>query len=248
MTPKNLLYAGDSPAGGPANYLLAMIGSLKGIRLTHVPPGRPVTPSLLKKNFHGFILSDYSRRDLSLQAEKSIVRQVREKNAGLLMVGGWGSFSGPFGRWSGSLIEDLLPVKCHKTDDRVNLAEGLLIRETKKHPMFRGLSFDDSPVLIGLNAVQARKGSLTLLEALPMKNRKGKVSVSSKAYPLLVLHGDRLKRTAALTTDLAPHWCGGWVDWGTRRLKLPVTPAFGVEVGHKYAAFGQSLLRWLVGL
>ncbi|MBU3759493.1 MAG: hypothetical protein FGM27_06130 [Candidatus Omnitrophica bacterium] len=241
----HLLYAGDSPAGGPANYLLALIAGLGDVRLTHVPPGRKLKPSLLARSYDGFIFSDFSRGDVPLASEKAVAEQVNN-GAGLLMVGGWGSFSGPFGSWKGSLIEDLLPVRCQKNDDRINLAEGLLIREARRHPMFRGLNFDDSPVLIGLNAVKARKESVTILEALPMKNKKGKVSVSSRGYPLLVLHADPARRTAALTTDLAPHWCGGWVDWGKRRLKLPVTDAFGVEVGHKYAAFGQSLLRWLL--
>lgn len=246
MATRHLLYAGDSPAGGPANYLLALIATLPDVRLTHVPPGQKLKPSLLARRYDAFILSDFSRADLPSASEKALAGQVKE-GAGLMMVGGWGSFAGPFGRWQGSAVEKLLPVECLRKDDRRNVSAGLLIREDFRHPMFKGLSFSESPVLCGLNEVRARRGSRTVLSAAAMENRAGKVSVSRRTvYPLLVVDGDPDKRIAALTTDLAPHWCGGWVDWGTRRRKLPVTPAFGVEVGEKYIAFGRALLRWLV--
>lgn len=248
MTAKNLLYAGDSPAGGPANYLLAMIAALKGVRLTHIPPGQKLSASLLHRKYDAFILSDFSRQDLPKDAEELLVRQVSAHGAGLLMVGGWGSFSGPFGRWSGSKVEELLPAACLKKDDRRNFSAGMLIREKKRHAMFRGLSFAESPALCGLNEVKVKPEGLCVLSASPMKNNRGRVSLSKREFPLLVVHRDPAKRTAALTTDLAPHWCGGWVDWGLKRRFLPVTPAFGVEVGEKYIAFGQSLLRWLLAL
>ncbi len=248
MKKKTLLYAGDSPAGGPANYLLAMIATLKGVSLTHIPPGQTLAPSVLEKKFDGFILSDFSRKDLPAESEKRLAQQVKENGAGLLMVGGWGSFSGPFGKWSGSRVEELLPVACLKKDDRRNISSGMLIREKAKHPMFRGLSFQSSPVLCGLNEVKLKKNALCLLSAVPMKNSKGRVRLAAPEFPLLVVERDPGKHIAALTTDLAPHWCGGWVDWGSKHLKLPVTPAFGVEVGDAYVRFGVSLLRWLIRL
>ncbi len=246
MKIKKLLYAGDSPAGGPANYLLAMIATLKGVSLTHIPPGRKLTSGILREKFDAFILSDFSRADLPAESEKILAAQVRENGAGLLMVGGWGSFSGPFGKWSGSRVESLLPVECLKRDDRINVSAGMLIREKAKHAMFKGLSFQASPALCGLNEVKLKKNSRCLLSAVPMKNSNGKVRLMSREYPLLVVDGDPVKRAAALTTDLAPHWCGGWVDWGSKHLKLPVTPLFGVEVGDQYVRFGVSLLRWLL--
>jgi len=61
-----------------------------------------------------------------------------------------------------------------------------------------------------------------------------------------VLNPEKGLRTAALTTDLAPHWCGGWVDWGARRRALPVTAEFGVEVGDLYVRFVRQLIQWLL--
>ena len=105
----------------------------------------------------------------------------------------------------------------------------------KKHPMFRGLSFKNPPVICGLNQIEPRKGSVVILAA--------KRIVDKKEFPLLVL--DSNKRIAALATDLAPHWCGGMVDWGTKRLKLRVKDKIWIEVGNRYAQFVSNLIRWL---
>jgi uncharacterized membrane protein len=207
-----------------------------------VPPAEKIRASLLRKKFDAFIFSDFSRANLQKEAEQRIADQVRE-GSGLLMVGGWGSFSGPFGKWKGSEIEALLPVSCALSDDRVNLASGLIVRRVRDHQILSGLSWKEPPVLIGLNRVTPKRGAEVLLSAAPLVSKGSKISLSPRAYPLLVV--DRDHRRAALTTDLAPHWCGGWVDWGRKRKYFPVTPDFGVEVGFLYARFVGSLLRWL---
>ena len=60
-------------------------------------------------------------------------------------------------------------------------------------------------------------------------------------------------RTAALATDLAPHWVGPLVDWGTENHPSPscggrvAAQAGGgsdVEVGSHYAQFVYQLLAW----
>lgn len=66
------------------------------------------------------------------------------------------------------------------------------------------------------------------------------------AVPLLVVderssqHPDRAYRTVAYTSDLVPHWCGGIVDWGSRRVALST----GNEVSDGYVRFVTSLIRW----
>jgi len=50
-------------------------------------------------------------------------------------------------------------------------------------------------------------------------------------------------RTAALATDVAPHWCGGLVDWGDRRLVRQVGGG-RIEVGNWYAELFRNLLVW----
>jgi uncharacterized membrane protein len=63
--------------------------------------------------------------------------------------------------------------------------------------------------------------------------------------PLLVVgtHGEG--RTAALMTDLAPHWVGGLVDWGDgERVKAQAPGSWQIEVGNHYAQLVANLLIW----
>ena len=230
-----ILYAGDSAVGGPANYLLAALRRLK-VRVTHVPPGKILTPRLLRKRYGAILLSDFSRKDTPAASQKAIARQVKA-GTGLLMVGGWGSFNGPYGKWKGSLVEKLLPVSCIAGDDRMNFPSGAWIGEKRKHPMFRGISFKNPPVICGLNRVRVKKNRRVVLTA----RRAG------KEFPLLVIDRDPGRRVAALTTDLAPHWSGGLVDWGTKRMMLPVRGKIRIEIGDLYYAFVSRLLTWLGG-
>lgn len=235
-----VFYAGDSPAGGPANYLLAILRRAKA-KVTHLPPGKPLKRSYLKNQFDLIILSDYSRSQAGQEGEIAIAAQVI-KGAGLLMIGGWGSFSGPFGKWSGSVIEDLLPVSCLKKDDRINFSSGAWITAGEKNAL-KSFSFRPSPVLCGLNIVKPKKFSRVALNAQPLvASGKRGLKLSSKKYPLLVFSTGKI-RSAALTTDLAPHWCGGLVDWGTKRLKLPVAGSIQVEIGDQYVRFVETILR-----
>ena len=61
--------------------------------------------------------------------------------------------------------------------------------------------------------------------------------------PLLVIGQHGRGRVAALATDVAPHWVGGFVDWGDRRITQDVGDGF-VEIGNWYAAFFRNLLVW----
>lgn len=212
--------------------MLAVLNRV-GIPYSHVPPGRPLRAT----NFDAFILSDYSRKDLSARAEAAIVERV-EGGAGLLMIGGWGSFSGPFGGYRDSRIEKLLPVSCRKSDDRTNFPGGASLLVKHPHEMFAGLSFQNPPVICGLNSVAPKPGARVVLEAKRLRD--------GARYPLLIVDRNPAKRVAALTTDLAPHWCGGLVDWGGHPLKLGVDDLRSVEVGRSYVRFVSSLIRWLV--
>ena len=61
--------------------------------------------------------------------------------------------------------------------------------------------------------------------------------------PLLVVGRHGRGRTAALATDVAPHWVGGFVDWGDRRVVQEVGGGL-IEVGNWYARFFRNLLVW----
>ena len=61
--------------------------------------------------------------------------------------------------------------------------------------------------------------------------------------PLLIVGQHGRGRVATLATDVAPHWVGGLVDWGDRRVTQEVAGGF-VEIGNWYAQFFRNLLVW----
>ncbi|MDO4586274.1 MAG: glutamine amidotransferase [Planctomycetia bacterium] len=64
-----------------------------------------------------------------------------------------------------------------------------------------------------------------------------------RRYPLLVVDKYGSGRTAAFASDVAPHWVGGFVDWGKKRLFQNVGDGF-IEVGEDYAQFFRNLILW----
>jgi len=245
MASIKILYAGDSDLGGAANYLYGVLRTLKA-DITHIPPSKPIAASRLKSKYDVILLSDYPKQQLSASSETALVKQV-EEGAGFMMIGGWGSFSGPFGGWRGSLIEKILPVQCLHKDDRTNFPSGAHIALERENSIFRGMSFEDPPAICGMNFTQPKKGSLTVLTAkqILIDQKQAALSYAPRLYPLLVIDANPEKRIAAFSTDFAPHWCGGFVDWGTRHHRLVVTERIQIEVGNSYIRFIQLLIRWL---
>ena len=239
-----ILFVGEDPTPGSGTYLLAILKALRATTV-HVPSGVRLQERLLARHFETMLFSDYQRAHLSRQVERVIAEQVAD-GAGLLMVGGWSSFSGPFGRWRGSRIEELLPVRCRNRDDRMNFPGGAFLLRAGAHPIVAGLDFSRPPVVCGLNDIQPKPRSRTLLSARRIRwQRHGRLSLEPKAYPLLVINAEPDMRAAALATDAAPHWCGGLVDWGSKRMTLKVTVQARVEVGDQYVRFISQLIRWL---
>ena len=239
-----ILYCGDGPIQGPAVYLYCVLNYL-GHKVYHVAPEESLTQSqLLKSKADVLILSDFHHSHLKSE-ESLIVQRVQEKGMGLLMVGGWGSFFG--GGYAGSKIEKLLPIKIKTKDDRINYSPGLRVFPTEKNNALRGLFFNQGPVICGLNQVSSKEGSRTLLGGFPLiLMGDGAVKASSRSYPVLVTGKAGQGRTAAFTTDFAPHWAGGLLDWGKRRVKIRVArEQVGIEVGDNYVRFIQQLVQWL---
>ena len=236
---KNILFLGDGALNGPACYLA---GALKhsGFRVTHFASGRAVSKSILKKKFGGIILSDFPFRELSAPFLKWIQESVFFQGMGLLMIGGWASFNGIYGNYRGSEIEEILPVSCLPHDDRRNLASGAsIVPKRVAHPILRGLPFKPSPVMVGYNQVKAKKKGQIILEL--------RENESGRRNPLLVVGHYGIGKTAAFTTDAAPHWCGGLVDWGNKRLRIKIHSDIRIEVGNLYVQFLSQLVNWLCG-
>ena len=243
-----MLYAGDSHVGGAADYLLSLLRNVRA-RVLHVPPTVTLSTAHFRRRFDAIVLSDFPARRAPRAAQQAIAEHVG-RGAGLLMVGGWASFSGPTGGWRGSVVERLLPVRCRRGDDRLQLPGGALISLASHHPAVGRVVFRRAPVICGLNRVVPRAGSLVVLRAHRILNTGGamvRLRVHPVGYPLLVVGAHPHRRVAALATDVAPHWCGGLVDWGPTRVTLPIT-ADGhatVEVGSRYVQLVTGLLRWL---
>jgi len=232
---KPYLYLGDGPAEHNARYLLGIAKRMKR-SVVHIPPGKKPGEKILSKQFSLIIISDYPKRNLSPEMIKEIVRQVSD-GAGFLMIGGWGSFTGLDGGYHGSLIEKILPVFCKASDDRRQLASGAYFKKLRLHPVVKNIPIKISPVIIGYNEVKPKKTSKVILELYQ--------KVSGKKAPLLILGQFNKGKTAAWTSDIAPHWCGGMVDWGGKRIKQQVTRRAAMEVGNLYVQFFSQIFRWL---
>ncbi len=218
-----LLILGERAAG--ARYLFGAL-TAGGYPFFHVEADRalPTLPTA----FAGFIFSDYPAHCLGEEAAAAIVRQV-EAGAGLLMVGGWLSFGGRGAGYSRSPVGSLLPVLCQEDDDRVNTPAGLV------------LPLASPPVVCGYNRVAVRPGATTVLNGRPLLFRSTGPALG-EPVPLLVVGEAGRGRVAAFASDLLPHWCGGLVDWGEERLRLPT----GAEVGAAYLRFVRQLVAWLL--
>ena len=238
-----VLYLGDGTLSTSARYLA---GALRHYRIPfdHVPTHRRFTGKTLRRKYTLFILSDYPSRNLPRSLQRDIVRKVKG-GTGLLMIGGWSSFTGVDGRYRGTPIGTILPVTLSKKDDRVNTEGGAIIYP-KRHPLFlKGLSFRRAPVIAGFNRLTAKASASVLLEARKILPRYPKISLEKKRYPLLVFSRHGRGKVAALATDVAPHWVGSFVDWGKRRVIVKVTKGIQIEVGEGYLKFLGRLAKVL---
>lgn len=120
---------------------------------------------------------------------------------GLLMVGGYLSFQGFNGKagYRGSAIERALPVSMEPFDDRVERSDGVVPTLKENHSVVNGFP-EEWPAMLGYNRVTTDDNATEV--------------VSVEDDPLLVVgnHGDG--RSAAFTSDCAPHWgAPSFLDW-----------------------------------
>ncbi len=242
-----ICYLGDDDLGGAAAYLAGVMLHA-GLAFEHVPSTQPPPEDLSARRWSAFVVSDYPAARFDRQAMALVVQAV-EQGAGLLMVGGWESFHGRLGEYPGTPLAGALPVDMLSCDDRRNFAQPCLVRPVADHPALEGLPWDMPPGIGGVNAIRPRPDSQTVLAAVPFAVRLegGRFAFCpQQELPLLVLGQFGRGRTAALATDVAPHWVGGLVDWGDQRIVQPVGKGF-VEIGNHYARLLANLLRWIIG-
>ena len=164
-------------------------------------------------DYAAVILSDIGANTLLLHPETfarsvprpdrtAAVREYVEAGGGLVMVGGYLTFAGIEGkaRWSGTPVEEALPVTIATADDRVESPAGVspLVRQLD-HPVVAGLP-PKWPNLLGYNRVRPKAGA--------------DVVVAVGDDPLIATGAFGLGRGAVFTSDCGPHWCPPpFVEW-----------------------------------
>ncbi|HUU28533.1 MAG TPA: glutamine amidotransferase [archaeon] len=241
---KKVLYMGDDSLQGAAAYLGGVLAHA-GIGFSYCPSSEAVSPRELERASGLFIISDYPSKNLSPAAVQSLVRSVNEGTS-FLMIGGWESFHGLKGGYHQGPIAGLLPVECRQADDRINWCQGVVPKVAHKHPCLEGLPWDEPPIFCGFNGTSLKEGAVLALSARLLKIQGDRLSFLGEECPLLVFGRSGKGKTCALTTDLAPHWVGGWVDWGEPRINAQAPKGGAVEVGVLYAKFITQLVSYLL--
>lgn len=241
---ERVCYLGDDDLGGAAIYLAGIMTHF-GIAFDHVPSTTSPPADFVSRQYRLYVVSDYPAACFEPGQMKHVARCV-EQGSGLVMLGGWESFFGRKGEFHRSPLAAVLPVEMAAADDRQNRAQPCLIKKTAEHAILDGLPWQTPPGIGGFNAFRTKPDATTLLHAVSFSVQFERDVFSftpGEETPLLVVgrHGEG--RTAALATDAAPHWVGGFVDWGEARLVQQVG-AGDIDVGNWYAIFFRQLLGW----
>jgi uncharacterized membrane protein len=180
-----------------------------GLRVVHIPSHAvpsdfPTTADALSE-YDAVVLSDvgsntflltpdtFSRSEPSPNRLDALAEYVAG-GGGLLMIGGYMSFSGIDGRarYGRSPLAAALPVVTLDCDDRVETPQGVRPLVIQADHEILDEVPGDWPKLLGYNQVQAKE--------------EAQVLARCGDDPLLVLGAHGAGRSAAFTSDLAPHW------------------------------------------
>lgn len=141
-------------------------------------------------------------RSVALPNRLHAIRDYVEAGGGFVMIGGYMTFQGIDGKgqYSGTAVEEVLPVAISRNDDRVECPQGVVARVVDTaHPISAGLD-GAWPHLLGFNRVTAKNGA--------------SVIATVGDDPLIVAGQYGKGRSVAFTSDCAPHWApAAFVDW-----------------------------------
>lgn len=245
---KRILYLGDTHLQGSASYL-AGIMEWAGLDFDYANSETPFSQCALHSDHAIAVISDYPSRNFSDDEVKTVCDRV---NAGmsLLMIGGWDTFTGVGGKYNETALRDVLPVEMSDEDDRVNSSTPCYILPMASHEIIDDLPFAMNPTYVGgFNKLVAKADAETILktqQTIVEYDDSVINTIKSDAHPLLVLGKYGKGKTAAFASDVAPHWVGGFVDWGDERVVACGKGAETIDVGSWYAAFFANLLKYLL--
>lgn len=137
---------------------------------------------------------DTFKKSQSLNNRCELIADYVRKGGGLMMVGGYMSFSGIDGkaRYQRTVLKDVLPIEMVEGDDRVEAPQGVTPKITDaKHPVFSGIK-GAFPKFLGYNQLKAKGGSSVL------------ATVGDDVFIAVADVGKG--RSAAFASDCGPHW------------------------------------------
>ena len=132
-----------------------------------------------------------------------LIKSFVEDGGGLLMAGGWYSFSGRFGHggWYGTPVAEVLPVEIMRFDDRVEAPMGVRVKVIdREDPVVRGIDWETCPPFLGYNQVR-------------LKSSAKLVAVIGEGDPFIVTGEYGKGRVMAFTSDPVLHWGINFVKW-----------------------------------
>lgn len=241
---KKILFCGDDNLNGAAAYLGGVLAHLN-FDFDYTPSEQNLTEAVLEQDYGLIILSDYSASNISQTGFDKLAEKIKSGTS-MLMIGGWESFYGLKGEYHNTVVNDILPVTCMQEDDRVNYCHGLYLAKNTEHPVCRNLPWDNPPVVCGYNQITPKPDTETVITLKKIVHENGAIGTGDDV-PLLVLGTYGQGKTAAFTTDFAPHWTGGLVDWGDKRVNTWAEGGGEVQVGHHYIMLIKNLMSWLAG-
>jgi uncharacterized membrane protein len=243
-----ILYCGDTSLDGAASYLAGLL-TLFERSFEYVRSDQPLEAAAVTGR-DLIILSDYPAAQLQPGTDDALLTVV-DRGTSLLMIGGWESFHGLGGDWDKTTLAAALPVEIQTSDDRLNCDHPVLLRRISAHPAIDGLPWEQRPPGVGgLNRFTPKAEATVLLEGDRLRPKRDQGDWKwelQETHAMLVVGEQGSGRTAALATDVAPHWVGGFVDWGDGRVDAQAEGAEGIEVGDLYACFWRQLLSFLIG-
>ena len=243
-----ILYCGDTSLDSAAGYLTGLM-TFFGWKFDYVPSHEKVSRVQIERPRSLLIVSDYPAKQFDRELQELVVEQV-DRGLGVLMIGGWESFHGQGGDWDGTPLAKVLPVEISTFDDRINFDQPALLHPTNWSELLWQLPWLDRPPTVGgINQIRAANGSEILLSVTSFQpvydTQLGTVQwKASQSFPALITSELHTGRTAAFASDIAPHWVGGFVDWGPTRVTAQAPGAGAIEVGSDYALFWRRLLSW----
>lgn len=128
---------------------------------------------------------------------------VEKAGKGLMMLGGWYSFTGENGKggWGRTFFRDVLPVKCLDFEDLVESTEGYYPEVTEEGKSVFGKAFKNIPPILGYN------------QTLPIPEGQVLINVKETGDPLVAVRKVGKGNVLAYTSDPAPHWALNLVYW-----------------------------------